>query len=269
MTSKSTQKDYDNIISESLTKRIHLLQFSDPLGCSLFDEIVAGRKTVEGRKNSPKNQQIDVGDTLLLSDRKRGIIQCTVTYVNRYADVLEYLNTEGIEKVFGDADRCRGIKTIDDGVKLYTELIDFEEIRSLKQEYGFGFLGIGIRLVHVYRRYFETLQEPWFSHIRDGRKIVEGRLNKSWVKELQVNDYIEFTRVLSNGEDDSVPQKISLIVTKIKKYPSFTAVFDDAGLEKVLPGVETYEDGIAVYRKFYSEEKEKEFGVVGIYFSLI
>jgi hypothetical protein len=36
------------------------------------------------------------------------------------------------------------------------------------------------------------------------------------------------------------------------------------GLAKVLPGVESIEEGVQVYRNFYSEEKERMNGVVAI-----
>lgn len=36
------------------------------------------------------------------------------------------------------------------------------------------------------------------------------------------------------------------------------------GLAKVLPGVETIEEGVQIYRKFYSEEKERSNGVLAI-----
>ncbi|CAK9184860.1 unnamed protein product [Ilex paraguariensis] len=35
-------------------------------------------------------------------------------------------------------------------------------------------------------------------------------------------------------------------------------------LAKVLPGVETVEEGVKIYRKFYSLEKEKSNGVLAI-----
>jgi len=36
-------------------------------------------------------------------------------------------------------------------------------------------------------------------------------------------------------------------------------------LEKVLPGVLNFEEGVSIYRKWYSEDKEKELGVIGIF----
>src|SRR5436189_225053 len=85
-------------------------------------------------------------------------------------DTYEYLAAEGIGAVFGDPVKCRNISNIEDGVKLYHEFVNEEDIKSLKDTYGHGFLGIGIKFIHEYKRYFEFLNEPWFSAIRDGLK---------------------------------------------------------------------------------------------------
>jgi len=36
------------------------------------------------------------------------------------------------------------------------------------------------------------------------------------------------------------------------------------GIENVLPGVKNIEEGVQIYRQFYSEEREKKYGVVAI-----
>lgn len=41
-------------------------------------------------------------------------------------------------------------------------------------------------------------------------------------------------------------------------------MLEKEGLENVLPGVKSIEEGIQVYRRFYDEEKEKKYGVVAI-----
>ena len=118
--------------------------------------------------------------------------------------------------------------------------------------------------------YSETLAEPWFSAIRDKKKIAEGRLDKSWVKGLQPMDLIHFTRV--TPEEEPPPEVLPTIVVRViavKRYKKFTDLFDEVGLDKVLPGKKSYDDGVDVYRKWYSEEKEKELGVVGIFVEVI
>lgn len=277
--------DYEDYVSDSVKdddkSNVHLISFKQPEGCPLYEQIMEGNKTVEGRKNSPLYQKIQVGDTLLLSDRSRGILELKVTYIHLYDDVSEYIAGEGIDAVFGNPTKCRNITNVQDGLKIYDEFVNKQQIIDLMKRFGQGFMGIGIKFLHEYKRYFENVNEPWFSAIRDGLKIAEGRLDKSWVKTLKPYDMIEFTRVPPKNEKNDtndtnninntnkVRPKIEVIVTDVKRYKSFTDLFDDVGLDKVLPGKTSYDEGVAVYRQWYSVEKEKELGVVGIFIKVI
>lgn len=269
--------DYENDITDTIMsesnrsdreKGVFLYSFRDPYGCPLYEMIREGKKTVEGRKNSPYYQKVKVGDIILLSERKKGILECEVTYVKLYSDVKEYLASEGLDNVFGVPSKCRSISNIIEGADLYHEFVKEGEISSLKSKYGHGFMGIGIRFLHEYKRHYEDLNSVWFDAIKSGKKIAEGRLNKSWVSTLQPLDMIEFKERTENGIDET-EKPIRVMVSKIKKYKSFIELFDDVGLDKVLPGIDSYDNGIKVYRQWYSEEKEKEFGVVGIFFSKV
>ncbi|ONI29463.1 hypothetical protein PRUPE_1G199500 [Prunus persica] len=53
-------------------------------------------------------------------------------------------------------------------------------------------------------------------------------------------------------------------VQDIRSYSSFSEMMEAEGLSKVLPGVETIEQGVQIYRKFYTEEKERSNGVLAI-----
>lgn len=48
-------------------------------------------------------------------------------------------------------------------------------------------------------------------------------------------------------------------VVNLTLYPSFQEMFVSEGLKHIVPDIKTIEQGIAVYRKFYSIEQEKEF----------
>ncbi|MQL86960.1 hypothetical protein Taro_019490, partial [Colocasia esculenta] len=56
----------------------------------------------------------------------------------------------------------------------------------------------------------------------------------------------------------------SELLNHVKKYPSFLEMLKAESLTKVLPGVKTIEEGVQVYRNFYTEEKEKKSGVLAI-----
>ncbi|KAF7133398.1 hypothetical protein RHSIM_Rhsim09G0020700 [Rhododendron simsii] len=55
-----------------------------------------------------------------------------------------------------------------------------------------------------------------------------------------------------------------LQVQDVRRYASFLEMLKAESLTKVLPGVQTIEEGVQIYRKFYSEDKEKLNGVLAI-----
>ena len=95
------------------------------------------------------------------------------------------------------------------------------------------------------------LSEPWFSFVKQGVKTIEGRLNKG-----------EFTKGMT-VEFWNEEASITCIVTEIVEYPSFREMLFWEGCPLVLPGVDSVEEGVSIYRMFYSRKDEKK-GVVAI-----
>jgi len=119
------------------------------------------------------------------------------------------------------------------------------------------------------------LREPHFSNTMLGRKTVEGKLNADWVSTLQVSDRITWydntvdtvADILANR--NTVPvRSFSTIVTSLANYPSFRKMLEAEGLQNVLPGTKSIDDGVKVYRGFYSEADEVKYGVMAIRLSL-
>lgn len=255
--------------------KVHLLFSRDLDEAPVYKQIEKHKKTVEGRKNSEVYQRIMVGDSILLSDEK-GILHCKVTYINRYHNVREYLAAEGIGSALGE---LKPEMTIERCIDLYHTYVPESEIQSLNKIYGYGFLGIGIEFIKQYKIYNEDLNERWFVAITNGSKIVEGRLKKSWVAKLNQFDMIVFKKKDPNKikfdekKDIDIETHRSLsicvIVTDIKTYSSFIDLFTEVGLNKVLPGVESNEKGVEIYRQWYSEDQEKKLGVVGIFVNVL
>ncbi|NJE05541.1 ASCH domain-containing protein [Thermococcus sp. M36] len=96
------------------------------------------------------------------------------------------------------------------------------------------------------------LQEEYLKAIAEGRKKVEGRLYDEKRQRIRPGDTIIFEN------------KLMCVVKDIRVYSSFSEMLGKEGLENVLPGVESIEEGVRVYRRFYSEEKEKKYGVAAI-----
>ena len=107
-------------------------------------------------------------------------------------------------------------------------------------------------------KYSEHLSEPWFSLISLGLKTVEGRLNKGRFQEMQIGDIIEW-----HNEDFKPRTFLTKIIGKTE-YKTFEEYLTKEGLDKCLPGMKNLEEGLSVYYKYFSKEKESEFGVIAV-----
>ncbi|KAK9200883.1 hypothetical protein WN944_016082 [Citrus x changshan-huyou] len=96
------------------------------------------------------------------------------------------------------------------------------------------------------------VQEPFFSFIKDGLKTVEGR--------CAISDY----NSIGPGSVILLNKCMMLKVQSVCHYDSFSEMLEAESLVKVLPGVKTIEEGVQIYRKFYTEEKERSNGVLAI-----
>lgn len=80
------------------------------------------------------------------------------------------------------------------------------------------------------------------------------------VKKIKIGDIIKFI-----SKDDPA-QFIIVVVVSITQYKTFLEMLEAVGLENVLPGKQTIEDGLKVYLKpdgYYTKEEEKT-GVVAM-----
>ena len=109
--------------------------------------------------------------------------------------------------------------------------------------------------------YKKHVAEPWFTFIKNGLKKVEGRLNRRDFAEMNKGDIIVFWS--GEKETDNVIARIE----DIRKYDSFEEMVETEGKAQVLPGLEGSKRGAAVYRDFFSEEDEKQYGVLAIEFT--
>ncbi|NJE26846.1 ASCH domain-containing protein [Thermococcus sp. MV5] len=96
------------------------------------------------------------------------------------------------------------------------------------------------------------LQEEYLRLIKEGKKKIEGRL------------YDEKRRQVKPGDTIIFGEKLKVKVKALRVYSSFREMLSEEGLENVLPGVKTIEEGVQIYRRFYTEEEEKKYGVVAI-----
>jgi ASC-1-like (ASCH) protein len=106
--------------------------------------------------------------------------------------------------------------------------------------------------------YEKNLSEPWFSLIKLGLKKCEGRLNKGDFTKMKKGDIIEFYN------EDFGKRKFKCKITSIHNYKNFEEYLTHESLEKCLPGIDTIDEGVSVYRKYFNEENENKYGIVAI-----
>ena len=104
-------------------------------------------------------------------------------------------------------------------------------------------------------KHLMKLQSNPFQKIKDGTKTIELRLFDEKRQKLQLGDEIEFTNT-ENPDDKLLAKVVGLL-----RYKSFEDLYKDYSPEAT--GSDTKDDR-KLMRKYYSEEDEKKFGVLGI-----
>jgi ASC-1-like (ASCH) protein len=104
-------------------------------------------------------------------------------------------------------------------------------------------------------------REPWFTHLFSGTKTVEGRLNKEPYNRLVPGDRVTVVR---NGESIYCV----MTVVSVRVYPGSPTVLEDyltnETLARTLPRVGSIAEGVAIYRKFYTQGELETCGMVAI-----
>ncbi len=113
------------------------------------------------------------------------------------------------------------------------------------------------------KTYEVSVSEPWFSLISLGLKSVEGRKNTSRFAEMQVGDIVIWTN------NNFGPRSVRTRITGKNVYTTFKKYLETEGLDKCLPGINTIDQGVAVYYEYYTPKDEKDFGVVAIKIEIV
>ena len=98
------------------------------------------------------------------------------------------------------------------------------------------------------------VHDPWFAHLKSGKKTIEGRMGGKWSK-------------LKNGDRIHIINYRHCIVVRVidvRKYNSLEEYLRLEGLEKTLPSVKTIEEGVKIYTMWYAKEEVKRKGMLAI-----
>lgn len=133
--------------------------------------------------------------------------------------------------------------------------INEDETRALKfDEWMKIIVNVGSNLTDILERakFHIDVQEPFFTQLRNGQKTVEGRCALGNYKRILPGDFLLVNRCLL------------LTVQAVNWYGTFYEMLEAESIGNVLPGIKTVKEGVQVYRRFYSEVKEKSGGVLAI-----
>jgi|TARA_B110000305_G_C19244591_1_gene541658 ASC-1-like (ASCH) protein len=110
----------------------------------------------------------------------------------------------------------------------------------------------------------KKIDEPWFSLIKVGLKTVEGRLNKGDFMSLNKGDILNIT-----NNELGFERKYQIKITSVHKYNTFSEYLEKEKLEKCLPGIDTIEQGVSIYYKYYKKDDEDKYKIIAIRLKVI
>jgi ASC-1-like (ASCH) protein len=120
-----------------------------------------------------------------------------------------------------------------------------------------------------------TVNSPWFEHIRDKKKIYEGRCLWKNNALYKIGDIL-YIHQFGCGYDDDEEKKdkkgdkscepFKVIIQDISRFANFTDALNEVmkvsgSIETILPGISSVKEGVEIYEKFYSPESQLTYGV--------
>ncbi|PIZ00709.1 hypothetical protein COY62_01275 [bacterium (Candidatus Howlettbacteria) CG_4_10_14_0_8_um_filter_40_9] len=98
------------------------------------------------------------------------------------------------------------------------------------------------KALEEFKTYHNHRQEPYFTFLKNGQKTIEGRLQKGWRRSVEHGDHI----IVHNNEETDF---LETEVLGVRKYKTINDMLEGESLEKMLPDVNTLEEGRKVYKK--------------------
>ena len=107
------------------------------------------------------------------------------------------------------------------------------------------------------------LQPKYFNFILNGTKRIEIRLFDEKRQLIKIGDTINFLK------EPNLKETFNAKVIGLLRYNSFEEMFRDFDISILSDKSMTKKELISVLEKFYTKEKQKEFGVLGIRIELL
>ena len=107
------------------------------------------------------------------------------------------------------------------------------------------------------------LQPEDYNFIQNGTKRIEIRLFDEKRQQIKIGDTIKFLK------EPELIESINAKVIGLLRYSSFEDMFKDFDISVLSDKSMTKEELIDVLEKFYTKEKQKQYGVLGIKIELL
>jgi ASC-1-like (ASCH) protein len=106
--------------------------------------------------------------------------------------------------------------------------------------------------------------------IRRGEKTIEPRLGKPPFLTIEEGDILSVREdlYLDGNIIDSFSDSLQVIISQVLYFETLREMLQAVDFTSVVPSAKTVEDALAVYKRLYSDEDEKEYGVVALYFDV-
>jgi ASC-1-like (ASCH) protein len=102
------------------------------------------------------------------------------------------------------------------------------------------------------------LQPKYFDYINDGTKRIELRLYDEKRKKIDIGDTIIFEK------EPELETTMKVKVVGLLRYNTFEELFNDFDIEIMADKSMTKKELLNVLEEFYTPEKQKQYGVIGI-----
>jgi ASC-1-like (ASCH) protein len=112
--------------------------------------------------------------------------------------------------------------------------------------------------------------EPWYSALRTGKKTIEGRKGSPKYRDIAEGDLLRIGLAAPGVAPEQAREAFYVTVVAVRRYAGPDAVRDylqSETLARALPGVETLEEGVALYAAppvSWTGEEVARHGVIAI-----
>ena len=107
------------------------------------------------------------------------------------------------------------------------------------------------------------LQPEYYNFMLNGTKRIEIRLNDEKRQQIKIGDTIKILK------EPELNESFKVKVIGLLKYKTFEDIFRDFDISILSDKAMTKEELLAVLEKFYTKEKQEQYGVLGIRIELI